>query len=80
MFKSLGGRCFLVSGEKVMVNDPISSGSLQKVSIICFVPNSMETKFWLDDICMVITFLRTPRFNRASSKSSVFRERLYSFL
>ena len=29
---------------------------------------------------MVIMFLRTPCFNRASAKSSVVRERLYSFL
>ena len=29
---------------------------------------------------MVITFLRAPRFSRASAKSSVFRERLCSFL
>ena len=50
MFRSLGGRCFLVSGEKVMVFDPISSGSVQKVSIICFVLNSMEMKFWWEDI------------------------------
>ena len=46
----VGGRCCLVSGEKVIVFDPISSGSVQKVSIICFVLNSMEMKFWLDDI------------------------------
>ena len=79
MFRSLGFRDFLVSGEKVMVNDRISSGSVQNVSIICFVPNSMETKFWLEDIWIVITFLSTPRFNRASAKSSLFRERLFSF-
>ena len=42
MFRSLGGRCFLVSGESVIVNDLISNGSVQKVSIICFVANSME--------------------------------------
>ena len=41
---------FFVSGEKVIVNDPISSGSVQKFSIICFVPNSIEMKFWLEDI------------------------------
>ena len=28
MFRSLGGRNFLLSGEKVMVKDLISSGSL----------------------------------------------------
>ena len=50
MCRSLGFQDFLVPGEKLMVNDRISSGLVQSVSIICFVPNSMETKFWLEDI------------------------------
>ena len=42
MFKSFGCRCFRVAGEKVIVNVPISSGSVQNVSINCFVPSSMD--------------------------------------
>ena len=80
MCRSLGGWNFLLSSEKVMVKDLISSGSLQNVSIICFVANSMEMKFWLEDIWMVTMFLSTPRFNRASAKSSLVRGRLCSFL
>ena len=79
MCRSLGFQDFLVPGEKLMANDRISSGLVQNVSIICFVPNSMETKFWLEDIWFVITFLSTPRFNRASAKSSLFRGCLFSF-
>lgn len=73
MFRSLSGRNFLLSSEKVMVEDLIFSGLLQNVSIISFVANSMETKFWLEDIWMVAMFLSTPRLNRASAKSSLVR-------
>ena len=43
IFKSFDCRCFLVAGEKVIVKVPISSGSAQKVSINCFIPNLMDT-------------------------------------
>ena len=42
IFKSFSCWCFRVAGEKVIVNAPISTGSVQKVSINSFVPNSMD--------------------------------------
>ena len=79
MLRSFYGLDFLWSGKKEIVKSLILRGSPQNVSISCWVANSMETKFWLDEIWMVIILLKAPRIDRASAKSSLFKRRLCSF-
>ena len=79
MFRSFCGLDFLWSGRKQIEKSLIWRGSQQNVFMSCWVANSMETKFWLDKISMVITLLRAPRIDRASAKSSLFKRRLCSF-
>lgn len=45
IFKSLGRLGLVMFGEKDIVKSFISKVSQQKVSTICFVVNSIETKF-----------------------------------
>ena len=58
----------------------ILSSSWQKVSINCYVPNSINTKFLLEVICMVIIVLRISHPESALAKSFLSKSCFCSFM